>query len=316
MKPNVVLYGTGRFNQLLLSSLIALDLPIGMAVMDSGDVAADQLYADTQVAAEGCTNLNVKIATQTDLVTADAIIFGDIAQMEAGTERDDALSVVMPRLRNFIREAMAQGFKGKMIVASQYDDLLTYFAQKFSGVGVSNCIGVGTLAHTTILNNTLARTFNVPLDSLHAYVVGIANDHLIAWSRSTVGPAPVLSLMANEDIDFDAAELGEIEQQLNATAISTNDALRAQSVIKILRGIFFDRPFIGSLTNLLTIIEERVTPLSTPVRVNAAGVSKLVDVSYSDLEQRQLDEIGSQVRDNTLAIEKGSLEEDDDEDEH
>ncbi|HAT55176.1 MAG TPA: hypothetical protein DCW31_08070 [Lactobacillus sp.] len=316
MNPNIVLYGTGRFNQVLLTSLITKDIPVNLAVMDASDVAASQQYADAQVAAGGCANLKVKIATQTDFVTADAIILGDVTPIEPGVDRDETLAGVMPRLRNFIREAMAQGFKGKILIASQYDEFLTYFAQKFSGVRASSCIGVGTLSHATMLANTLAHTFNVAVTSLHAYVIGLASDHLIAWSRSTVGPAPVLALMANEDIDFDAAELGEIEQRLNATAISTNDVLRAQSVLKILNALFFDQPFIGSLTNLLTITEERVTPLSTPVRVNAAGVSKLVDVSYSDLEQRQLDEISDQVREATLAIEKGSLEEDDNEDEH
>lgn len=315
MKPNVVLYGTSRFNQTLLTNLLTNDLPMSLAIMDSA-AGDEQIYEPALVAARGCVNLSISMAQTTDLVTADALIIGDVAVPDPGAEQDEVLAANIPPMRGLIREAMAQGFTGKIVVASQYDDILTYFAQKYSGVGVNNCIGIGTLAHTTLLRNTLAHTFNVPQTSLQAYVIGVARDHLVAWSRSTVGPAPILALMANEDVDFDASQLGEIEQGLNAATVSTNDILRAKAVTRVLRALFYDRPMIGVVTNLLLSDDDRVMPLSTPVRLNGAGVSKLVAVSYTELEQRQLDEITAREREIIVSIENGGLEaESDDEDE-
>ncbi|GKT02875.1 lactate/malate family dehydrogenase [Furfurilactobacillus entadae] len=307
MKPKIVVYGTGSFNETLVTSLLMLNEAMTVAVMDSADATTAQQLEAARVAGASSMNVDLTTGTATDLVTADAIVIGDVVALAPEASRDETLAASLPVIRELMREAMAQGFTGKIVVAGQYDGLLTYFAQRFSGISAANCIGIGTLAHSHILTTTLAKAFNVNLTALHAYVIGIASQHVVAWSRSTVGPVPVLSLMANEDINFDAAQLGDIEQRLNEAVISSNDVVRAQAVIRVIQGLFLERPLVGTLTNLLTTMDGQTLPLSTPVRLNAAGVSKLVDVTYSDVEQRELDDISDVVREATHNIETGGL---------
>lgn len=316
MKPSVVLYGTGQFNQTFLTSVLTLDLPMVVSVLTSAQ-EPEQVYEDVQTAASGCANAQVHLGVVTDFVTADALIIGDLVDLPRSASVEERLTATLPRLRELIQAAMAEGFKGKIIVASPDDGVLTYFAQKFSGVGINQCLGVGTLAHGRVLTNTLAQTFNVPTDSIHAYVVGVGQEHVVAWSRSTIGPVPVLSLMANDEIEFDATQLGEIEQRLNQAIISANDGLRAQAVIRILKALFFEQSLLGSVTNLLTNSADRIVPLSTPIRLTAMGASKIVDVSYTEIEQRQLDEITAMILAQITTIENGDFEpETDDNDEH
>ncbi|GAB6092228.1 Rossmann-fold NAD(P)-binding domain-containing protein [Furfurilactobacillus curtus] len=316
MKPSVVLYGTGQFNQTFLTSALTLDLPMTVSVLSSTQ-EPEQVYEDVQTAASGCANAQVHLGIMTDFVTADALIIGDLVDLPRSASAEERLTATLPRLRELIQAAMAEGFKGKIIVASPDDGVLTYFAQKFSGVGANQCLGVGTLAHSCVLANTLARTFNVPTDSVHAYVVGVGQEHVVAWSRSTIGPVPILSLMANDAVEFNANQLGEIEQRLNQAIISANDGLRSQAVLRILRALFFDRPMVGSVTNLLTTVVDRIVPLSTPIRLTAMGASKIVDVSYTEIEQRQLDEITTTISAQITTIENGDFEpETDENDEH
>ncbi|KLD58168.1 hypothetical protein WP50_28295, partial [Lactiplantibacillus plantarum] len=54
---------------------------------------------------------------------------------------------------------------------------------------------------------------------VRAFVVGTAATHLISWSRSYIGPAPVMTYLANQDISFGMDEMSAATEQIDDPTI-------------------------------------------------------------------------------------------------
>jgi L-lactate dehydrogenase len=67
-------------------------------------------------------------------------------------------------------------------------DILTYFAQKLSGLPTHQVFGSGTFLDTARLRGAIARKVGVADTAVHAYVMGEHGDsQFVAWSSSNIG---------------------------------------------------------------------------------------------------------------------------------
>ena len=213
--------------------------------------------------------------------------------------------------RSFVNDAMGAGFNGKIVLAGSNDAVLSVLAAKFSGIDHSKVIGVGTLPQSRLLEQLLRQQLSVGPTDVRAFVVGTAAAHLISWSRSYIGPAPVMTYLANQDISFGMDEMTAATDQIDDATMITNQTLSVLALVQILNAFYAQTPFIGTVTNIQASgDDDQLVGLSSPVLISANGLKRMADMVLSDEEQKEYAEIAGQVREELARVTAGELDED------
>ncbi|KLD58166.1 hypothetical protein WP50_28280 [Lactiplantibacillus plantarum] len=72
--------------------------------------------------------------------------------------------------------------------------------------------------------------------------------HLISWSRSYIGPAPVMTYLANQDIGFVIDQMSAEMEISDGPTIVTNQTLSVLALVQVLNAFYAQTPFIGTVT--------------------------------------------------------------------
>lgn len=278
MKPTLIVQGNFDQASRFIRQLLIADLPLECVVMPN--VMDDTpRYQALVVASALCPQLTLRVGTATDYGQADWLVVLD----RASDETAPALEVA--ELRVFMNRIVENGFKGQLVFCGAHDELLTYFAWKFSGLKPSQIWGLGTYPLTRLLTYRLAERLGVGVASIQAAVVGTAANPIVAWSRTYVGPAPILMYLANEDAKFSADDLGKMGSWLQREASEDQRMLRSMALIRLLRAALTQQPLIASVTNVHA--EAPIYAAATPVLVSASGVKHLTNLVLSEDEQQE-----------------------------
>ena len=90
---------------------------------------------------------------------------------------------------------MKNGFDGILLIVANPVDILTYVAQKLSGLPINRVIGSGTVLDTARLKQELSEHLEVDGRSVHAFIVGEHGDsEIAAWSSANVSGIPIMIL--------------------------------------------------------------------------------------------------------------------------
>jgi L-lactate dehydrogenase len=94
--------------------------------------------------------------------------------------------------KQIIPSIMREGFDGILLVVSNPVDILTYVAQKLSGLPENHVIGSGTVLDTARLKQRLGEHLDVDSRSVHAFIIGEHGDsEIAAWSSANVSGIPL-----------------------------------------------------------------------------------------------------------------------------
>ena len=127
-----------------------------------------------------------------DLKDAGIVIITAGANQKPGETRLDLVHKNVGIFKQIIPNIMEQGFDGIMLVVANPVDILTYVAQKLSGLPENRVIGSGTVLDTARLMNRLSEHLEVDSGSVHAFIVGEHGDsEIAAWSSANVSGVPM-----------------------------------------------------------------------------------------------------------------------------
>ncbi|AVK60615.1 lactate dehydrogenase [Lactobacillus sp. CBA3605] len=309
MNNSVIIRGLFEFVQQLILIAIAKDLPVNLIV--ATDVDDAPRYQALIMASLACRKFSLLAQAKPDYSQADSLIIGNLAPLATDSGPEADLQQTLPLFRTFVNLAMANGFNGKLVLAGSNDAVLSVLAARFSGVDHQRVLGLGTLSQSRLLEQLLRDQLNVGQHDVHAFVVGTAQAPLIAWSRSYIGAAPVLTYVANQDTNFSAEVMGTALDQIDNPAIVTNQTLNVLALMQVLRAFYDQAPFIGTVTNVQSGSDEQLVGLASPVLVSANGIKRLADMVLSDEEQKEYAEIASQIRGDLDRVEAGEFEQND-----
>ncbi|KRM72544.1 hypothetical protein [Lacticaseibacillus brantae] len=217
------------------------------------------------------------------LADADVVILTDFADPTA----DDYLEVSLAAMRKIINEAMSESFSGKLLVTNHRDEILTYFAQRFSGLPRQQVLGVGTFGLTRIAKEMTAQALEVPSEVVTAYVIGSTTQMVPIWSRSYVASTPLLSLLTGEHAASDF--LPRVQESLQGFVDSDAAITLPALVPPLLAAMSGQKPLIAPLTQLLDV-DSDVVAYSRPVLLRADGLVTLSVVNGSEAEEAQLND--------------------------
>ncbi|KAF2178627.1 LDH C-terminal domain-like protein [Zopfia rhizophila CBS 207.26] len=176
-------------------------------------------------------------------------------------------------------------------------DILTYFAQKMSGLPESQVLGTGTSLDSARLRGILAQKADVAPNSIDAYVLGEHGDsQFIAWSSITIGTAPLqLALPETVTPDF-KSEIATHTRGAAASIIASKGCTAygigniAASICKYIlfntrtvRPISFYQPDLGCC-------------LSMPAVIGRKGIVRAIPVILDETEKADLQDCARNLR--------------------
>lgn len=292
---NVVVCGQSPTTRWVTAQLLGSSLRLNVW-LDTPDGEALDMAGLRALSAMGDNRLHK--GTAKSVAAADLLVMTDFAIGDPESVRAANLA----GLRRVFNAVMSAGFSGQVVVAMQEVELMTYFAQRFSGLPKSAIIGTGTAAVTLVFEQFLAHALNVPMGKVTAYAVGTATNYVLLWSRAYIGTTPVLSL-AKDDALVDLMEqAGAACADFAAAASEPVTARVCERLVQALAGAQILWP-------VTAVVPDGECAWSMPMRVDENGVTQLAAVSGTEQEKTALALITDALSASIATIESGDANE-------
>jgi len=299
MKPTLLIQGNFDQASQLVHQLLVMNLPLDCVVMPNATDDTPR-YQPLVVASALCPRLTVRVGTAADYGKATWLVVLDRYAAEL------PIADRIAELRLLMKHIVENGFNGQLVFSGEQDELLSYFAWKFSGLPASQIWGLGTYPLTRLLTYRLAERLGVGATVIQATVVGTAQSPIVAWSRTYVGPAPLLMYLANADADFDADDLDKMSTWLTREAAEQQDTLRYMAIIRLIQATLSQQPVIAPVTNIHE--ETPAFAAASPVLVGTKGIQHLTNLVLSEDEQQAYGARIAEIREQITAIESQQTE--------
>ena len=207
-------------------------------------------------------------------------------------------------MRGIVKEIMASGFDGILVIASNPVDVMTHVAYEASGLPKERVIGSGTILDTARFRYLLSDYFQVDSRNVHAYIVGEHGDsELPIWSHVTIGGLPLNVY----------GKLNNFYEDRDMQAIFENVRDAAYQIIQKKGATYYGIGMgLARLTKALLYNENSILTVSTyfegeydidgvymgiPAVVNANGVREILRLNLSDREQQLLENSANILKD-------------------
>ncbi len=184
-------------------------------------------------------------------------------------------------------------------------DILTYFAQKFSGLPKTQVIGSGTFLDSARLRGILSHGVEVAASSIDAYVLGEHGEsQFVAWSSASIGGVPLDKVASDKKIDREAVAK---DAKSKAAAIMDSKGVTNYGIggvaASICKSILFDERTIIPLSHYQKDLD---CCLSMPAVLGRKGIVRTVPIPLSKEETKELEGSAKSLRDIIADAEKHS----------
>ncbi|KAF9969499.1 hypothetical protein BGZ65_011879 [Modicella reniformis] len=155
-------------------------------------------------------------ATAQDCGQADIIVIAAGHRQAPGESRDQLLSRNVSVIQDVFARIAPIKSSAIIIMVTNPVNIMTWLAQKLSGLPSNQVFGTGTVLDTMRLRTAIKKTFQqqegsdgdhegFAEESIHAYVIGDHGDKQVAvWSSATVGGFPLTSFKPFEHLSAQA----------------------------------------------------------------------------------------------------------------
>jgi len=238
----------------------------------------------------------VKAGAIADCQGADIVIITAGARQKTGESRLELLGRNVTIFKGLISELVQYCPDAIYLVVSNPVDVMTYVTWKLSGLPCNAIIGSGTALDTARFRYLLAQDLQLDPRSIHAYIIGEHGDSEVPiWGSLNVAGTPLQALDPEIGTVSDPQQWYRIFEQVKNAAYEIIQRKGATSyaiglaVTQIVQAILRDQNrvlTVSCLTSGMYGIED--VYLSLPAVVNRYGVNRIVRLSLSPEEERQL----------------------------
>lgn len=237
----------------------------------------------------------ISTGTYSDCHDADIIVITAGRGQKDGETRLDLINSNAKIMKNIVKEIMASGFNGIIIVASNPVDILANIALKYSGLPKNKVFGTGTSLDTARLKYLISNFCNISDKNVHTYILGEHGDsEFPVWSNTLIYGTSINDFCKknpsyNQNV-FDAI--------FNSVKNAAYDIIRLKGATNFAIGLALVRICNAIFTN-----ENLLLPISAfcdgeyglkdinigvPVILNRNGIREIVELSLTENEQSQL----------------------------
>jgi L-lactate dehydrogenase len=232
---------------------------------------------------DGSDDLQVLAGSHVIVVTAGAKQKPGQTRLDLASTNTNICLKLIPNLLRVAPDAI-------LLMVTNPVDVLTYIAQKISGLDSRRVFGSGTVLDSSRFRFLLAQRCGVAVANVHAYIAGEHGDSEIPlWSSASIGNVPLLHWGINDQ------ERKSIFEQVRRAADrviagkgATNYAV-GLAVTAVLQAVLGDEGRVLPVSSLITdYCGLRNVCLSMPAIVNRNGVDSILPVPLNDEEQHGL----------------------------
>lgn len=224
---------------------------------------------------------------------ADVVVVTAGAKQHPGQTRLDLAEATVDLTRRIMPGLVEVAPEAVFIMVTNPVDVVTYAAQKVSGLPPERVLGSGTVLDSSRLRAALAEHCGVAVANVHAYIAGEHGDsEIVLWSSATIAGVPLLrwtALAGRQPLDAAAREriatdVVESAYRVIAGKGATNYAV-GLAVTRIIEAVLDDEHRIMPVSSRLDgVAGISDVCLSMPSLVDRRGVTETVEVPMSDDE--------------------------------
>ncbi len=246
----------------------------------------------------------VRAGDAADTANSDVIVITAGAKQKPGETRLDLVQRNVAIFKELIPSLVEHCPDAIYLLVSNPVDIMTHATLKLSGLPKSRVLGSGTVLDTARFRYLLAAQINIDPRSLHAYIIGEHGDSEVpVWSKVNVAGTHLCDGDWEGSPQCDSEALNAIFKQVKNAAYdiiqrkgATNYAI-GLGVTQIVQAILRDQNRVLTVSSLIDGAHGvRDVCLSLPSVVNRHGVTRVLNVSLSDTERKQLQHSSQTLR--------------------
>ncbi len=187
-----VMIGCGFVGAASVFSLMQSGIFSEIVLIDADREKAEGEAMDISHGIPFANSMKIYAGDYSDVSDAAMVIITAGANQKPGETRLDLVHKNVAIFKQIIPEITGNDFQGIMLVVANPVDILTYVAQKLSGLPENRVIGSGTVLDTARLKYQLGEHLEVDSKSVHAFIIGEHGDsEIAAWSSANVSGIPL-----------------------------------------------------------------------------------------------------------------------------
>lgn len=240
---------------------------------------------------------------------ANIVVITAGARQHPGQSRLDMAGVNVEILRDLMPKLVDRAPDAVYMLVTNPCDILAVAARQFSGLPSSRVFASGTVLDSSRLRWMLAERVGVAISNVHAMIVGEHGDsEFPLWSQARIGPIAMSDWMeysatTHGTAPFTETEFEDISENVKNVAYrviegkgSTNYAI-GLSGARIVEAVLRDEGAVLPVSSVLTNYRGvSGVALSVPSVVDARGISRVIEVPFSDKEQALFEQSASTLR--------------------
>lgn len=295
-----VMIGCGYVGSASVFSLMQSGLFSEIVLIDADKAKAEGEAMDISHGIPLAKHMKIYAGDYDDVADAAIIIITAGANQKPNETRLDLVHKNVAIFKSIIPEIRKRDFQGILLVVANPVDILTYVAQKLSGLPEGHVIGSGTVLDTSRLKYEIGEHLEVDSRSVHAFIIGEHGDsEIAAWSSANVSGIPLndfCEMRGHFQHDKSTKEIAERVKNSAYEIISRKSATYygvAMAVRRICEVIIRDEKSILPVSVMMHGehgIENVV--LSMPAIVGKNGIETKVPISLNEEEKKKLVESG------------------------
>lgn len=271
----------------LFSELVLLDANHDKAVGEAEDIGHGIPFAG---------EMDIYAGSYDDIADCSMIIITAGANQKPNETRLDLVQKNVAIYKDILSEITRRNYEGILLVVSNPVDILTYVAQKLSGLPEHRVIGSGTVLDTARLKYALSQQLDVDSRNIHSFIIGEHGDsEIVAWSSTNISGVPLdqfLEMRGHMHPDMDKQEIAEKVKNSAYDIIAKKDATYygiAMSVRRICECMIRDEKSILPIsTSMHGDFGIEDVCLSMPTILSAEGMETHIPIRLSETEQENL----------------------------
>ncbi len=293
-----VMIGCGFVGSASVFALMQRGVFNEIAMIDADPAKAEGEAMDISHGIPFVNNMKIYAGTYEDVRDAAMVIITAGANQKPDESRLDLVHKNVDILKKIMPEIARRNFQGILLVVANPVDILTYVAQKMSGLPENRVIGSGTMLDTARFKYSLGEHLSVDSNSVSAFIIGEHGDSEIAvWSAASVAGVPISDFCEMRGYYQHEESQKEIAQKVRDSAYEiiekkhvTNYGV-AMSVCRLCEVIMNDEKTVFPVCTAMHG-EHGIdgVVLSMPCVLGKNGIEAKVPIRLSDEEEEKLRE--------------------------
>ncbi|MGJ8570148.1 MAG: L-lactate dehydrogenase [Hoeflea sp.] len=217
MKIGIV--GTGMVGSASAYAMALMGVGTQIVLVDHNAALARAQAQDIAHATPFATTVAIRAGEYADLYGAAVVIIAAGVSQKPGESRLALLERNVEVFKAVIGGVMMAAPEAILLIATNPLDVMTFAAQRISGLPPERVIGSGTILDTARLRSLLGDHLGIAPNSVHAYVLGEHGDSEVpVWSSAMAGSVPIVSFAQQIGRPLDEATRSQIADQVRGAA--------------------------------------------------------------------------------------------------